>query len=123
VDTLKRLVILLVGLVAGFAVGVLWTSRPRVKLDTPYQAVLLDSGLVYYGRIQGADTAFPVMTDVFYVQTQTNPQTKEVTNVLTRRGKEWHGPDKMILNRRHIMLIEPVSPDSKVAQLIAETKK
>jgi hypothetical protein len=29
----------------------------------------------------------------------------------------------MILNAHHIVMIEPVSPDSKVAQLIAELKK
>ncbi len=33
------------------------------------------------------------------------------------------GPDRMVLNAKHIVLIEPVSPDSKVAPLIAESKK
>ena len=101
-----------------------WNRKSAVvKLDTTYHAVLLDNGQVYYGKIQGLGTEFPILTEVYYVQNQVNPQTKEVTNLLVRRGKEWHGPDRMILNARHIVLVEPVSPDSKVAQLISQGKK
>lgn len=37
--------------------------------------------------------------------------------------REWDGPDRMYVNARHIVMVEPVSLDSKVAQLIAETKQ
>ncbi len=37
--------------------------------------------------------------------------------------KEWHGPDRMILNATHILFIEPVSPDSQVAKLIEDAQK
>ena len=93
-----------------------------VKFDTPYQAVLLDNNQVYYGKIQGLGTPFPVLTDVYYVQQQVNQQTKEVKNILIRRGTEWHAPDRMVINSRHIILVEPVGPNSKVAQLIADSK-
>jgi hypothetical protein len=92
-------------------------------LDTPYQAVLLDTGQVYFGKLEGAGSEYPVLRDVFYVQSSVNQETKQVTNVLVRRGKEWHAPDRMIFNARHIVLIEPVGPESKVAQLIADAKK
>jgi hypothetical protein len=94
-----------------------------VKLDSAYQAVLLDNGQVYYGKMQGLGTDYPVLTDVFYVQSAMNQQTKQVTNVLIRRGSEWHSPDKMYLNAHHIVLVEPVGQSSKVAQLIADAKK
>jgi hypothetical protein len=87
--------------------------------DTPYQAVLLDTGSVYYGKISGLDTDYPTMRDVYYVQQRTDPQTKQVNNVLIRRGNEWHGPGMTVLNARHIVLVEPVGPNSKLAQLIA----
>jgi hypothetical protein len=126
VTSLKKVVsvaALLVVVLAAVA-AIAWQRRigNRVKFDTPYQAVLLDNNQVYYGKIQGVGTDYPVLTDVFYVQNVVNPQTKEVTNVLVRRGKEWHGPDRMVINSRHIILIEPVSPNSKVAQLIAEAR-
>lgn len=118
-------IIVVVGLVIMVAVTLaLWTTRgaSTVKFDTPYQAVLLDNNQVYYGKVQGLGTPFPVLTDVYYIQQQVNQQTKEVKNVLIRRGTEWHSPDRMVINARHIILVEPVSPNSKVAQLIADSK-
>jgi hypothetical protein len=51
-----------------------------------------------------------------------DPQTKETKSVLVKRGKELHGPDRMYINRRHIVLIEPVGPSSQVAKLIEQSK-
>jgi hypothetical protein len=59
-----------------------------VKFETPYQAILLDNNQVYYGKVQGLGTPFPVLTDVYYVQQQVNQQTKDVKNILIRRGTE-----------------------------------
>ena len=98
-------------------------TEANVKFDTTYQAVLLDNGSVYFGKLQGAGTQYPVLTDVYYVQSQVNQDTKEVKNILIRRGNEWHSPDRMYLNARHIVLIEPVGSNSKVAELIAQDKK
>jgi hypothetical protein len=92
------------------------------KFETPYQAVLLSGGLVYYGKLEGFGTPYPVLRDIFYIQTQTNPETKQVSSILVQRGKEWHGPDRMYLNPGHILLVEPVSPTSQVAKLIADAK-
>jgi hypothetical protein len=94
-----------------------------VTFTTPFQAVLLSNNSVYYGKLSGFGTASPVLTDVYYIVTQTNPETKQVTNVLVKRGKELHGPDRMYLNASSIVLVEPVSTDSKVAQLIDEAAK
>ena len=115
---------------AWFAVGLLGfscvgcrnaaTKTGAPSFDTQYQAVLLDTGLVYYGKISGLDTDYPILRDVYYVQQTTDPQTKQVNTVLIRRGNEWHGPTMTVLNSRHIVLVEPVGANSKVAQLIAQ---
>jgi hypothetical protein len=78
---------------------------------------------VYFGKLTGFGTPSPVLTDVFYIVSQTNPETKQVTNVLVKRGKELHGPDRMYLNASSIVFVEPVGADSKVAQLISEASK
>jgi len=70
-----------------------------------------------------AGAGFPERTDVYYIQSQVNQETKAVTSVLVRRGNEWHGPDRMFLNEHHIVLIEPVGISSKVAKLIEDDKK
>ena len=99
------------------------TVADEPHFDAPFQAVLLDTGLVYYGKISGLDTAYPVLRDVYYIQQSTDPQSKQVSNVLIRRGNEFHGPSMTVLNVRHIVMVEPVGTNSKVAQLIAEQQQ
>lgn len=93
------------------------------EISTPYSAVLLDGGQLYYGKLAKADSDFLELTDVYYIQSSVNQESKAVSNVLVRRGSEWHGPDRMFLNARHVVLIEPVGTSSKVAQLIEADKQ
>ena len=90
-----------------------------------YYAVLLTNGAVYFGKLDGMGSPSPVLTDVFYVQAgPVDPNTKQPQGmVLVHRGKELHGPDRMILSDRSIVFVEPVGPDSRVATLIREAKK
>jgi hypothetical protein len=95
--------------------------RPSTaQFFTPYQAVLLTNGSVYFGHLQDYGTSHPVLTDVFYVVSQNNPETKQVSNSLVKRGKELHEPDRMYLNPNQIVFVESVGVNSKVAQLIAQ---
>lgn len=89
---------------------------------TPYQAVLLANGSVYFGHLQDYGKHHPVLTDVYYIVSQTNPETKQVNNILVKRGKELHEPDRMYLNPSQIVFVEPVGANSKVAQLISQAK-
>jgi hypothetical protein len=93
------------------------------KFPTEFQAILLSTGQVYYGKLEGFGTAYPVLRDVFYVKSQADPNTKQVTNILVRRGSEWHGPDRMYINPASIIVVEPVSQGSQVAKLIAEQQR
>jgi hypothetical protein len=110
---------LLVIVLAGHHLFRAW-RKPSVQFSTPYQAVLLTNGSVYFGHLQDYGSPYPVLTDVFYVVSQTNSQTKQVTNSLVKRGKELHEPDRMYLNPNQIVFVESVGPNSKVAQLIAQ---
>ena len=114
-----------IGLVLGvlLTIGVgHWTGDRKLKFETPYQAVLLDDNQVYYGKLSTMDGAHPTLTEVYYIKSGMDPQTKETKNVLVRRGKELHGPDKMYLNAQHIVLVEPVTANSQVAKLIEKAK-
>jgi hypothetical protein len=119
-------VALLLVVVAVLAAAAGWWARGRAsapKLETTYQAVLLINGQVYYGKLQGLGSAYPVMTDVYYIQMGMDPATKQTKSVLLKRGNEWHSPDRMVLNARQILMVEPVTSGSRVANLIAELKK
>ena len=95
------------------------TRNSSPEFNTPYQAILLTNGSVYFGHLQGYGGRFPLLSDVYYIVSQTNPQDKQVNNILVKRGKELHEPDRMYLNPNQILFVEPVGTDSKVAQLIA----
>lgn len=117
---------MLIGALAGVLLclggWLLFGGHARVAMSTPYQAVLLSNGSAYFGRLSGLGTPFPVLTEVYYVQSREDPQTKQATNILVRRGKEWHAPDRMILNANMIVLVEPVNPSSRVAELISQNR-
>jgi hypothetical protein len=117
----SRTIILSVVPVAIAAVG-LWLFRhqPSTAMTTPYQAVLLSNGSAYFGRLEGLGTPYPVLKEVYYVQSRPGQDPKQPVNVLVKRGKEWHAPDRMILNAAMIVFVEPVNPGSRVSQLIAE---
>jgi hypothetical protein len=109
--------------VAGMAAALAYWLAPSRALAAKtkgYQAVLLDNNQVYFGKLADLGSDYPVLTDVFYIQTTINQETKQQNNILLKRGKEWHAPDKMVLNARHIIMIEPVTDGSTVAKLIAE---
>ena len=94
-----------------------------LDFPTEYQAVYLDNGQIFFGKLGETSSPFPILRDAFFVQTQTDRDKKETKNLLIKRGgMEGHQPDFMRLNAQHIVVIEPVAPDSRVAQLIREAK-
>lgn len=113
----------------GIATGVvpsIWRPHapsPEVALTTPYQAVFVDNGQVYFGQLSGLGTPFPVLRDVYYVQREVDTKTKTVKNVLVKATDQWNAPDRMVLNASHIVAVQPVSPTSTVAKLIATLKQ
>lgn len=115
--TLAGLVLIVAALLS---IKATWPST--VRFTTPYQAVLLTNGSAYFGKLEGYGNPHPVLTEVYYIVTQTNPDTKQNNNVLVKRGKELHEPDRMYLNPTQILCVEPVGPNSKVAQLIAQAQ-
>jgi len=118
-----QLVWIIAGLLVAAAAGyhIMHEARQsNVEFTTPFQAVLLANGSVYFGHLQQYGSSHPVLTDVYYIVSQTNPETKQTNNVLVKRGKELHAPDRMYLNPTQILFVEPVGTNSKVAQLIQQ---
>ena len=92
----------------------------KPKFDTEYQAVLLTNGQVFYGKSKFEGTDYLLLKNVFYVRRQVNPETKQVSNTVLKKGAEWHGAEQMHINTRHIIAIEPVAPESQLARVIKE---
>jgi len=75
--------VLLVGMVGCGSLS----PRTPVTFTTTYQAVLLGNNSVYFGKLSDYGTPNPVLTDVFYIISQTDPQTKQVKNILVQAGQ------------------------------------
>ncbi len=97
-----------------------------------YQAVFLNGGQVYFGRLSGVDTRSIRITDIFYlrVNQQVQPDGKASTDTtkqdisLAKLGSELHGPeDEMIINRDQVLFWENLKNDGQVAKAIVEYKK
>lgn len=98
-------------------------ASDTVQFTTPYQMVVFTNNTAYFGKLEGFGTSHPVLREVYYVVSQMDPQTKQPKNVLVKRGNEWHAPDRMYINPNQILMVEPVGPNSKVAQLIQELRQ
>jgi hypothetical protein len=117
--TVALLVIAVVALaITGFKIYQAPLRTP--SFNTPYQMVVLANGQAYFGKIENYGSQFAALTNVYYIQTQVDEDTKKVSNTLVKRGKEWHAPDRMILNTQQILFVESVAPDSEVSKLIQE---
>jgi hypothetical protein len=97
-------------------------TQENLSFNTEYQAVFLDNGQVFFGKLENGGSDHPKLMEVYYIGSQPTPDGKGVTNILLKRGGEWHGPEYMYLTKSHIVMIEPVSPSSRVADLIKELK-
>ncbi|HVO27043.1 MAG TPA: hypothetical protein VMW56_25815 [Candidatus Margulisiibacteriota bacterium] len=93
----------------------------RPLLTTAYQAVVLQSGAVYYGRIAHLGTDHPVLRDVFTVRQERDAETGQPRYVMVQRKDEVNGADHMILTVSAIAFVEPVQPDSPVGRLVEQT--
>ena len=97
-------------------------TKENLTFKTEYQAVLMTNGQFFFGKMEKAGSAYPVLKNVIYVRQQMDPKTKEVKSTMFKRSWEVHAPDMMYINASSIIFIEPVSPDSKVAQLIKQAE-
>ena len=121
--TVKILLALLIGVSVGAVGTTTWSAYEAAKLRREgHQAVFLTNGQVFFGEITDSDWNTITLGDVYYIRSEVNPETKKLKHTLIRRGSELHGPQKMIVSRGAILLIEPVGHDSTVAKLIAQQK-
>lgn len=121
---MKETVLAVVGLaiVVLLAAGVYQNYRRFHKplITTAYQAVVLQNGSVFYGRIDHLGTDYPVLRDVFTVQSELDPGTRQPRYVLVKRKDDVNGADHVIFAATAIAFVEPVMPESTIGKLIAQ---
>ncbi len=121
---MKELVLALVGLaVVALLAAVAYQNYRRFHnplITTRHQAVVLENGNVFYGRLDHAGSDHPVLRDVFTIRRELDPQTGQPRYILVKRKDEAHGADHIIIPATAIAFIEPVLPDSTIGKLIEQ---
>lgn len=97
-----------------------------------YQAVFLNDGQAYFGKLHILNSEYMKITDVYFIQgkaSATNPQQSSTTvntsNIveLVRLTNAVHGPkDAMIIDKNQVSYFENLSSDGQAAKLIASDK-
>jgi hypothetical protein len=92
-----------------------------------FQAIFLTNGQVYFGKLSNLDHKYVTITDVFYLQVQSNSSLQGASNSaspssqvsLVKLGNELHGPeDKMYIANDQMLFWENLKDSSKVVQAI-----
>ncbi len=118
---IASIAIVLTGLVC--ATSYLLDSRESRQ----YQAVFLDNGQVYFGKLSGKNQTYLTLRDVYYFQV--DPVTNQASDPgnpdlsLVRLGSELHGPEnKMEILRDRVLLIEELRDNSRVIRAILDAQ-
>lgn len=128
--TWRRVVaaILLAGLVvlAGLGAYSLMPSEPSLTSAVDrdrYQAVVLSSGVVYFGHLRIADDEFYELRDAHFIQ-EVKKASGETTRQVQPLTQEVHGPEnRMLIPRDHVVSVENLRTDSPVATAADAQKK
>lgn len=99
------------------------------------QAVFLNGGQVYFGKINNLNDKFMRVSDIYYLrvnqtvqpnQQSSGDQTQATNNdiSLVKLGCELHGPqDSMVINQNQIIFWENLKDDGQVAKAVATYKE
>lgn len=112
-------------------VGIAKPSASQSKyVDTSkMQAVFLNGGQVYFGKISTINSSFMRMTDIYYLrvnqQVQPDGSASSGQDIsLVKLGCELHGPqDSMVINQQQVIFWENLKGDGQVAKAVADYKK
>lgn len=96
-----------------------------------YQAVFLNGGQVYFGKIGKFNDKYITLSDIYYlrvnqaVQPDTTNKTTNANDIsLAKLGSELHGPeDQMMINRSEVQFWENLKDDGQVVKAITAYKQ
>lgn len=100
--------------------------------NSKLQAVFLNGGQVYFGKIEDLNSKYLRMGNIYYLRVNQTVQPNQENNQqatandisLVKLGCELHGPeDKMLINREQVIFWENLKDDGQVAKAVAEYVK
>lgn len=102
-------------------------ANEQKYVDTSlYQAVFLNNGQVYFGKVDTLNSNYIDMKDVYYLTQSTTANAQQSSDyTLIKLGcQQIHYPeDQMLISRDQVTFWENLSKDGKVTKSIADFKK
>jgi hypothetical protein len=102
-------------------------SEAKYVSTSDYQAVFLNNGQVYFGKIKVLNSRYTDLTNIFYLSNQqAQPSTKGASSTsnkfsLVKLGCELHAPyDQMIINNGQITFWENLRNNGQVVTAISK---
>lgn len=119
---------LVIGLILLLIFGTSSKSESKYLNKDKYQAVFLNGGQVYFGKVGEFNSKYMTLSDIYYlrVNQQVQPGSQQTSNdvSLAKLGNELHGPeDSMVINRSEVQFWENLKDDGQVVKAITEYKK
>jgi len=96
--------------------------------SSAYVAVFLTNGQVYFGKLTEANSDYPVLDDIYYLQVGPSQGSGATTTPqqgisLVKLGNELHGPvDEMHISKSQILFYEQLKSDGSVVKAIEAYK-
>ena len=120
--------VVLVALLAWSTIMVLGGIGANASINKDeYQAVFLTNDQVYFGKLQNATGDYLELTDIYYLQVDSEIQSGEEADAaatdsnvqLIKLGNELHGPqDEMQISAQQVLFWENLKTDSRVSEAI-----
>ncbi len=120
------MVAIIIGLIALY-IGIGGTTSESKFVDkTKFQAIFLNGGQVYFGKIHSLNEKYITIDNIYYLrvnqQVQPNQSTTSSANQdvsLAKLGCELHGPtDVMVINREQVLFWENLKDSGQVTKAI-----
>ncbi len=111
--------------VYAFVIGGRNNSESKYVDTGSYQAVFLNGGQVYFGKITGANVKYMTLNDIYYLrvnqQVQPGQQASQNDISLVKLGCELHGPqDQMVINQDQVVFWENLKTDGQVVKAVKQ---
>lgn len=101
------------------------SGESRFVSSGEYQAVFLNNGQVYFGKVKTLNEHYVNLTNIFYLSTQQAQPSSDKSSSggnkfsLVKLGCELHGPqDQMIINKGQVSFWENLRSNGQVVQAI-----
>lgn len=123
VTLLLSATILVVAILVSLAIGGP-NNESKFVDDNKLQAVFLNGGQVYFGKVTDLNNRFMRLNDIYYLRVNqtVQPKSNKTANndiSLVKLGCELHGPqDSMVINRDQIIFWENLKGDGQVAKAV-----